>query len=374
MQIKLKEVISRKELDVFIRFPDKLYRHCEYYVPALHSHQKSTLRKDKNPAFEHCDARYWLAYSGKEIVGRVAAIINHQYNLQQGIKYMRFGWLDFIEDEDVLQALIRAVESWARETGMEYVHGPLGFISFDASGVLVEGFDELPTSWGRYNYPYYARMLESMSYTKDVDWVEQLIYVPDELPVREINAAQIVKNRYALRSAVIRNKNDIRKYAAELFYLLNDVYEELYCFSKLSNRQIDELVGDFLHIVSPKFVSVILNDRDEIVAFGIVIPSLSKALQKAKGRLFPFGYFHLRKALKKNDRVDMLLIGVKSEYRNKGVHALLFEKIIPAMYDMGIRYVETTRELETNQKVQQLWEPYKKRMHKRARCYVRKLS
>ncbi len=374
MQVNLREVHSKKDLSAFIGFPDRLYKNCAYYVPSMHIQQAFTLRKDKNPAFAHCDARYWLAYSGKELVGRVAAIINHQYNMQREIKYMRFGWLDFIEDENVLHALIQAVESWARETGMEYVHGPLGFISFDASGVLVEGFDELPTSWGRYNYPYYASMLESIGYTKDIDWVEQLIHVPDEQPTREINAAQLLKKRYALRQAAIHKKNDIRKYASQLFDLLNDVYEELCCFSKLSNEQIDKLICDFLPIVNPKFVSVILNDLDEIVAFGIVIPSLSKAFQKAKGRLFPFGYYHIQKALKKNDRVDMLLIGVKSEYRNKGVHALLFEKIIPAMYEMGIKYVETTRELESNQKVLHLWEPYEKRIHKRARCYIRKLS
>jgi GNAT superfamily N-acetyltransferase len=373
MEIIIKEVTDPKDLNLFIKFPDNLYKGCKYFVPAIHRNQFSTLSKETNPAFEHCEARYWLAFSENEIVGRVAGIINHRYNQERKSGYVRFGWLDFIEDEKVLMALLQQVEKWATEKRLQYCHGPLGFTSFDASGVLVDGFDEWPTSFGHYNYPYYDKMLKNAGYEKDIDWVEFNIKVPAVLPPKVLTSADLIARRYSLRNAPLKNKTDIGKYADEVFKLLNTVYKDIYGFSTLNQAQIANLTKEFLSFLHPDYVSFILNEKDEIVAFGIVMPSLAKALKKAGGKLFPFGILHILYALHNNDTVDMLLIGVRPDYQNKGVHALIFSKIGQTLIRKGIKQVETNRELENNQKVQQLWAGYELRQHKRARCYLKKL-
>ena len=373
MEIVIKEVISQKDLNLFIKFPDQLYNGCKYYIPAIHRNQFSTLSQKKNPAFEHCEARYWLAFSENEIVGRVAGIINHRYNQERKSNYMRFGWLDFIEDDKVLKALLSEVEKWAVEKGLQYCHGPLGFTSFDASGILIEGFDEWPTSFGNYNFPYYHRMLQNAGYEKEVDWVEFNIKVPAEVPQKILTASNLISKRYSLRNAHLSNTKDVGKYANEVFELLNTVYKEIYGFSTLNQAQIANLTKEFLTFLNPDYVSFILNENDEIVAFGIVMPSLAKALKKARGKLYPFGILHILYALHFNDTIDMLLIGVRPDYQNKGVHALIFSKIGQTFIRKGIKHVETNRELENNQKVQQLWSGYEVRQHKRARCYIKKL-
>lgn len=371
MGIVIREVLSRKDLDVFVRFPDNLFKGCRYYIPASHQNQLSTLSKEKNPAFSHCEARYWLAFSGKKVVGRIAGVINHRYNQERDAKYMRFGWINFTEDQKVADLLLEAVEGWARDKEMEFVHGPLGFTSFDPSGLLVEGFEELPTSFGNYNYPYYDHMLKKAGYQKDVDWIELRIKVPDHTPEREIKIAGLLRERYSLRDANIKTRAEIRSYAGRLFELVNSAYTGLYGFSTLSPEQIRNLVAEFLPLINPDYLSVILNDRNEVVGVGLVMASLAKAMKKAKGRLFPFGMLHILWALRFNDTIDMLIIGVKPEYRNKGLYALIFEKIFNNLKRNGVKYVESTRELEDNQKVQQLWAGLEARQHKRARCYIK---
>lgn len=371
MDVLLKEVLTQKDLEVFIRFPDQIYKGSQYYIPALHSNQKATLSSGKNPAFEYCEARYWLAFDGPKAVGRIAGIINHRYNEERNQKFMRIGWLDFIENQNVLEVLLGVVEGWAREKGMEHMHGPLGFTSFDASGVLIDGFEEWPTSFGKYNFSYYDPMLQKAGYNKDVDWVEYNIKVPDQLPPRLPAAAEIVKKRYGVRQANLKSKKDILKYAHEVFYLINQAYGHLYGFSSLTEKQIENLINEFFSLIHVDYVSIVLNEKDEIVSFGIVMPSLTKALKKANGKLFPFGILRIMAALRYNDTVDMLLIGVRPDYQGKGVHVLLFEKIFKTFKDRGIKHVETTRELEDNQKVQQLWAGYETRLHKKARCYIK---
>ncbi len=373
MVIALQEVFTEKELDTFIRFPNQLYKGCKYYIPALHSNQLATLSKEKNPAFEHCEARYWLAYKGKDIVGRVAGIINHRYNQERNTKFMRIGWLDFVEDQQVLEMLLGAVEDWAKEKGMDAIHGPLGFTSFDASGVLIEGFEEWPTSFGKYNYPYYDPMLQKAGFKKDVDWVEFSIKVPEQLTPRVLAIIEMIKKRYALRNALLRNQKEVRELAPQIFDLLNNVYNDLYGFSTLTPAQVENLTSEFLSLIHPDYVSLILNEHGEIIAFGVVMPSLTKALKKANGRFFPFGFVRVWWALQFNDTVDMLLIGVRPDYQGKGVHALVFEKIVKTFHRRGIKRVETTRELEENHKVQQLWIGYESRLHKRARCYIKEV-
>ncbi len=374
MEVTLREVSRSKELGLFIRFPDKLYKGCEYYIPALHSTQLETLSWLKNPAFDHCEARYWLAFKGSEIVGRIAGIINHRYNKDRNLSFMRIGWLDFVEDQQVLETLLGAVEGWAKEKGLEFIHGPLGFNSFDASGVLIEGFAEWPTSFGKYNFPYYDPLLQKAGFKKDVDWVEYNIKVPSELNSRLSAAALLVKKRYSVRNAELKSKSEVKKYAIQVFDLLNDVYGQLYGFSKLSPLQIDRLIRGFLLLINPGFVSIVLNESDEVVAFGLVMPSLGKALKKANGKLWPFGIFCILWSLRFNHTVDMLLIGVRPDYQGRGVHALIFEKIFNTFKKRGIKQVETTRELEGNQKVQQLWVGYEPRLHKRSRCYVKQVG
>lgn len=373
MNYFIKEVHTKRDLKAFIRYPDLLYKSCEYYIPALHSNQYNILSKQKNPAFSHCEARYWIAYQDKNIVGRIAAIINHRYNQKTNIAFMRFGWLDFIEDMDVLLLLLQAVEKWAREKGMQCIHGPLGFTSFDASGVLVEGFDEYPTAWGHYNFPYYRNMLEKIGYKKEVDWIEYRINVPEETDQKALRIAGLVKKRFGLKQAAIRQHKDIAAYTDRLFDIVNNSFTDIHAFAPLTPEQIKCLEKSFLNLILPDYISVVLNEKNEPVAFGLVIPSLTFALKKAKGLLLPFGFMHIRHALHNNDTVDMLLVGVKPEYQNKGAYALVFEKIFSNMRKNGIKYVETTRELETNEKVKQLWHSYDKRLHKRARCYIKHL-
>ena len=375
MKYTLREVQTAKDLEAFVRFPDKLYKDSSFYIPSLHRQQLFTLSKNKNPSFEHCEARYWLAFSEKqEIVGRIAAIINHRYNEEHTVNQMRFGWLDFIKDEEVLRLLTAEVETWARERKMNSLHGPLGFTSFDASGVLIFGFDELPTAWGRYNYPYYDQMLTDLGFIKEIDWIEKSIKVPPHDDHRNMKMARIVQKRYSMRNAEIRDTKDVLKYGSHVFKIINRVYKNLYAFSTLTPAQVDDMIQGFLSMVHRDYLSVILNEKDDVVAFGLVMPSLSKAFRKAKGELSIFGKMSIFKALHYNDTVDMLLIGVVPEYQNKGAHTLIFDKIVPNLRKRGIKQVETTRELESNEKVQQLWEGYESRLHKRSRCYFKKLS
>lgn len=373
MPFTLKEVFSIKELKEFVRFPDRLYQGCRHYIPALHRGQLATLSRDKNPAFAHCDARYWLVMSKGRVVGRVAGIINHRYNQERNVRNVRFGWLDFVEDEQVLNTLLGAVEQWGREQGMDCIHGPLGFTSFDASGVLIEGFDEWPTSFGRYNFPYYDTLLVGSGYRKDVDWLEFRITIPEQMPEKVMAAAALIGKRYGVRNVALGSKKDLGIYAGSLFALLNRSYSGLYGFSTLSPSQVDALTREFLSMIHPDFVSVVLNEKDELVAFGLVMPSLAMALKKSRGKLFPFGFLRILRALRHNDTVDLLLIGVKPEYQNKGLHTLVFDKIGRTFYKRGIKTLETTRELEENNRVRQLWAGYDTRQHKRARCYVKEL-
>jgi len=373
MGLIIKEIKDKAELRSFIEFPDKLYRDCQYYIPALKKGQMSTLSSDLNPAFEYCEARYWVAMSGADILGRVAAIINHKYNKERNISNMRFGWFDCIDDEKVSEALLRSVENWAKERGMEYIHGPLGFTSFDRSGILVEGFQEMPTTFGNYNYPYYDGLLKKGGYEKEVDWLEYEIKVPPQLPQKVINIAGLVSKRYSIRNANLNSRTDLKKYARQLFGLLNIVYKDLLYFTQLNEVQIEKLSTEFTSMIHPDYISIILNDHDEVVAFGIIMPSLGKAIKKSGGKMFPFGILRILWALRYNTTVDFLLIGVKPEYQNKGVNALIFAKIANTMFKRGIKLIETNRELENNQKVQLLWGDYERRQHKRARCYVKRI-
>ncbi|MEN8249916.1 MAG: hypothetical protein ABFS32_13365 [Bacteroidota bacterium] len=375
MAITIQELTnSKKDLLRFIRFSDSLFKDVKYYVPPLHKSELKTMLIDQNPAYEFCEARFWLLYKDNVLKGRIAGIINHRYNDKTGVKYLRFGWLDFSNDITVLEALLNTVENWGKEIEAEKLHGPLGFSSFDASGILVEGFEELPTSFARYNPPYYSEMLEQLGYKKEVDWVEHRISVPDEIPEKYTRISDVIKDRYGLISVPLRKAKDLMQYGDQIFDLLNVEYADLYSFSQLTQRQINDIKIQFSTILNLEYVSVVTNKDNEVVGFGFCIPSLSKALQKSKGKLYPFGILRIMKALRSNDTVDSLLIAVAKEYQEKGVSAIIFNDVGNGFVRNGIKHVESNRELEDNLSVNNLWNKLESRQHKRARSYVKVLD
>lgn len=377
MSIEIKKISTKKELKKFIRFNYELYKENPYSVPDLYDDMIKTLT-DKNAAFEFCDVAFFLAYKGDEIVGRIAGIINRKANEIWNQQKVRFGWIDFINDEKVSEALLKAVEDWGKDQGMDTIHGPLGFTDFDAEGMLVEGFDELGTMASIYNYPYYPKHLEKVGYEKDVDWVEFKIYIPDEIPEKHRRISEIVMKKYKLEILKFTSSKQLAtEYGQEIFELMNEAYQHLYGYSPLSQKQIDQYVKMYIPIVDLRMITLIVDENKKLVAVGLSMPSLSEALQKAKGKLLPFGWYHLLKALffkKRAKMLDLLLVAVKPEYQNKGVNALLFYDLIPIYKELGFEYAETNPELELNDKVQAQWSYFNTENHKRRRAFTKKLT
>ena len=373
MAVTIKKVSTKRELKRFIRFNYELYKGNAYSVPDLYDDMLNTFNKKKNAAFEFCEADYFLAYKDGKTVGRVAAIINHKANQAWGKKDVRFGWIDFTDDAEVSDALIRTVEQWGKERGMTDIVGPLGFTDMDAEGMLIEGYDQLSTMATTYNYPYYPQHMERMGFVKDSDWVEFKIYIPDGIPDKHKRIADIIQRKYNLQ---IKKYTSAKKIAAEygqaIFKLINEAYSQLYGYSSLSQRQIDQYVKMYLPILDLRMVTLITDQSGELIAVGISMPSLSEALQKAHGRLLPFGWYYLLKALffkRRAKMLDLLLVAVKPEYQNKGVNALLFTDLIPVYQQLGFEYAESNPEMELNGKVQAQWEYFKTEQHKRRRAF-----
>ena len=374
MKVTIKEVTTRKGLRAFVHFPNELYKDNPYYVPQIESMDRDTLTPGKNHAFEVCEGKYWLAYDEYgRVVGRVAGIINHQYNEKVGERMCRFGWIDFVDDQEVSKALMDTVEQYAKEKGMDSLSGPMGFLEFDAAGVLVEGFDKLPTAYGKYNAPYYEKHLTALGYAKDVDFVEYLIKVPEVIPERYARMAKLVSEKYSLRQAALLKRSDIDPYIDGIFRCMNAAYSSLHGFSELTPGQCEDLKKQFLSNVSVDYLSIILDANAQVVAFGVALPSLSKAMQKAKGSLFPFGFVHVLNALKHNDTLDLLLIAIDEQYQNRGVNAMIFDKFAQGITKNGIKYIESTRELEDNTNVQNLWRYLEHDLIKKARLYSKKI-
>ena len=378
MAITIKKVTTKRDLKRFIRFNYELYKGNAYSVPDLYDDMLNTFNRKKNAAFEFCEAEYFLAYKDGKLVGRVAAIINHRANQAWGKKDVRFGWIDFTDDVEVSDALIRTVEQWGKERGMTDIVGPLGFTDMDAEGMLIEGFDQLGTMATIYNYPYYPQHMERMGFVKDADWVEFKIYIPDGIPDKHKRIADIIQRKYNLQ---IKKYTSAKKIAAEygqaIFRLINEAYSQLYGYSALSQRQIDQYVKMYLPILDLRMVTLITDQNGELVAVGISMPSLSEALQKAHGRLLPFGWYHLLKALffkRRAKMLDLLLVAVKPEYQNKGVNALLFTDLIPVYQQLGFEYAESNPEMELNGKVQAQWEYFRTEQHKRRRAFRKPIA
>ncbi len=372
--IEIKEVVTDKDLKKFIRFVNELYAGCPQWVPALEFDELNTLRKDKNPAFEHSKARYWLAYKDGRIVGRIAGIINYAANQKWGDK-VRFGWFDFTDDIEVARLLLETVEQWGKANGMTGIHGPLGFNDMDKEGMLVEGFDKVPTIATLYNYPYYPKFLEHLGYSKAEDWLQYRITVGNAVPDKIVRINNIIAQKNNdLRVLHFKKKSEIRKYAHDLFITLNASFADLYGYSQLTDREIEVIIGNYFSFVNPKYVSIIVDSQDKVVAFGISMPNLSAAYQKAKGKLFPFGFIHLLKGLKNKDTIDLYLNGVHPDWQKRGIHSLFFTQLNQAYIDNHFGYALTNPQLETNINAVGIWDNYEKELHMRRRCYVKAID
>lgn len=376
--VEIKKVTDVKGLDTFIQFYYDLYHGNQYYVPFLYFDEVATLRKDKNPSFECCEADYFLAYKEGKVVGRVAAIINCRANERWNRKQVRFGWFDFVDDPEVSQALINAVEEWGRAKGMTEIVGPMGFTDMDREGMLVEGFDRLSTHYINYNYPYYLQHIENMGgWQKDNDYMEYRIRVPEEVPEKFRKIAEIVESRYNLKVRKLTNHELVEGgYGKKIFDMINVTYKDLYGYSQLSERQITQLVDSYIKKTDMNLVTTVvdMNDGGKLVGFGVTFPSFARAMQKTRdGRLMPFGWWHVLKALKwhKTDTVDLLLIGVLPEYRSKGANALIFNDLIPRFKEYGFKWAEAMPQMETNESVRSQWQYLDAEQHRKHRVFKR---
>ncbi|MBR1488532.1 MAG: N-acetyltransferase [Bacteroidales bacterium] len=377
MPVEIRPVRNRRELRQFVNFPERLYKDNPYYVPKLVFDQMDTLDQEKGAAQEFCDSVLYMAYKDGEPVGRVAAIVNHKANEQWNHKEVRFGWYDFVDDREVSKALMDKVEEFGRKHGMESVVGPLGFTDFDPEGMLVDGYDRLSTMALIYNFPYYNDHLDAMGFGKDADWIEYKVQVPKVMPERWPRLEKIIMERAGvhlrpLTRKIIREED----YGHKVFRCINDCYKDLYNFTVLPDHMADKYLGFYLSILDLRFLSMVENDKGDLVAFGISMPSIVKALQKTRGKLFPFGWWPLLKAmfLKHDDMAELLLVGVHPDYQNSGVNSLVFMDMFRKFNAMGIKVAETNAILETNLKNQGQFRDFEHECKKRRRSYIKKLE
>lgn len=368
MSIEIKQVTTKKELKTFIRFANKMYKGNKYYVPCMPFDEINTLDKSKNAAFDFCEAEYFLAYKNDVLVGRVAAIINHKANESWKVNQVRFGWFDFVDDIEVSSALLDKVIEFGKSKGMTQIVGPLGFTDFDPEGMLVEGYDRVSTMALIYNHPYYPEHMKKLGYVKETGWFEYRITLPDSVPERlkNLSAAVVERNKLKIRKLTCKQ---IKKenYGVKLFELINQTYCILYGYSLLSDKQIDQFVDTYLSLIDARLLTFVENEQGELIAAGITMPSLAEALQKCNGEIFPFGWWHLLKAmyLKKPETLDLLLIGVRPDYKNKGVPSIVMCDLLETCNKLGFKYAETNANLENNTAVQALWTIFEREQHKK---------
>lgn len=367
---------TKKELLKFIHFPiDVLYNDSTCYVPDLVSDMLSTFLPSENPAYEFCESAFFMAYRDGKPVGRIAGIINSLVNQREQKQEGRFGFVDFIDDEEVVDALMRAVEQWAKEKGMTCLTGPLGFTDMDPEGCLIEGFDQLGTQATIYNYPYYPKHFERLGFVKDVDWVEFKVIVPEQIPEKMVKIGNIVQHRFNLHLVKMKSTKElVKKYGNEIFALINESYDSLFGYSPLSEKQVKHYINVYLPFLPLDHISLVADANDKLVGVGISVPSLSRALIKSRGRMLPFGWYHMLKAIKHEGRiVDLLLIAVAPEYQSKGVNSLFFVDLIPAFNKRGYEWAETNIELENNENVQKQWQYFDIKQHKRRRAFTKEI-
>ncbi len=375
-EVIIKEVKTKADRKLFVDYPNVLYKDNPNFVPAFYGDDMQDWDESKNPAFEYCEARAFLAYRGDEIVGRIGAILSHAANEKWGTKRMRFSQVDFIDDREVSEALFATVEDWAREKGMTEVHGPLGFCDLDREGMLVEGFEKRSMFITYYNAPYYIEHLEALGYAKDTDWIEHMIPLGDENAetYRKLKRiSDMMLRRTGYRKVTSRSKRDIKPYIKKAFELVNIAYAPLYGVVELNDRQVKKYTNKFLPLVDPNLCCLIVDDNDNLMGFGVGAPSMANAMQKSRGRLFPFGWMGVLKSLKKNDTLDLFLIAVRPELQGSGVNGIIMEHLYKGCIKLGITQAETGPQLETNDKVHSQWKMFNIEPHKRRRCFIKKI-
>ncbi|HSN49739.1 MAG TPA: hypothetical protein VLR52_00810 [Bacteroidales bacterium] len=371
MEISIKQVSNKHDLKIFIGFPYDLYKGNQYWCPPMRMDEVNTLSREKNPAFDFCEAEYWLAYQGTKLVGRIAGIINHNANERWNEKLVRFGWIDFTDDHAVSGKLISTVEEWGKSKGMTGIHGPLGFSDMDNEGMLIKGFDELATLASIYNYPYYPEHMEFHGFGKAADWVQYEFAIPPEIPDKVERLSQLVLEKYKLRLLKVKNSKELLPYAGKMFAMLNLAFKDLYGFTALSQKQMDYYVKTYFSFVRPEFISFVLDEKDDVVGFGISLPSLTRALQKSNGRLFPLGWYYMLRAIKKEDTIDMYLNGVRPDYQGKGINAIYYNEMQKAYIKNHIVRAITNPQLEDNAKALTIWKNFNGRQHLTRRCWIK---
>ena len=362
--IEVKQITSKKDLKAFVRFPFNLYKDCKYWVPPLINDELETLSGEKNPVFKNAETQYFLAYKNGKIAGRIAAIINHVEINEQGKKKMRFGWLDMIDDIEVTKALLEAVKTIGKQNNLEYLEGPVGFSNMEKAGILTMGYEELNTMITWYHYPYYAEHFEKLGFEKQATWVEYRLSIPPEMKEKVKKFSALIKKRYDLEVIRFGSKKEIIPYVDAMFELLNNTYNSLQTFVPIQQYQIDYYKEKYFNFIHPDYITCIKDNTGKLIAFSVVMPSFSKALKKANGKLFPFGWYHLMQAQKKNDTAAFYLIGIDPEYQGKGVTAIIFAEMQKLFNAKGITQVETNPELAENTAVQLLWKDYGPVQHK----------
>lgn len=376
MSIVIRPIHSRREIKQFIEFANQLYKDCAYYCPPLFFDEMNTFDEKKNPALEICEKQLFLAYRGKQIVGRIAALINYRANEHWNYKHVRFGWMDFVDDMEVSHALLDAVRDWGKERGMTAMNGPVGFTDWDHQGLLIEGFNYLAPMASLYNYSYYERHLEAYGLRKEVDWIEHRITPPQVMPDKLARISQIVKERYHVRVDKVHSARELTsKYGSTYMDVLDEAYQKLYNFQPMTQRQKDYYRDMYFPMVNFDFVTIVVNEKDEVVGAGVGMPDISEAMRKCGGKLFPFGWYHILKALraKKMEVFDLLLIGVRPDYQNKGINSVILADWVPYFIQYGIKHTETTAMLETNTKVLSQMNLFETKQHKRRRAYIKEI-
>lgn len=367
--IKVKQVLNSSDLELFIKFPTELYKGNPYYVPPLINEEKSIWMKEENPALQYSEAAQFLAYKGENIVGRIAVMINHKEEKELGIRKVRFGWLDFINDIEVSKLLINTAIEYAKSKGISKIEGPMGFTNLDKAGMLTKGFDKLATMIGIYNFDYYPKHMEQLGLVKEKEWVEFEINFPDTLPDKVEKFSRLIAEKYELELVKFKAKKDILPLVDSMFKLLDDTYKNLSTYTPITEEQIKHYKEKYFKFIDKDYIVCIKDKSGSLISFAITMPSYSKALQKAKGKLFPFGWWHLLNAGKKNDRANFYLIGIHPQYQKRGVTAIIFKEIYETFKKKGVKFLETNPELEENASIQALWQDYNPINHKRRRTY-----
>ena len=369
-EISVIEVKSNKDLKNFIKFPMELYKNNENYVPPLINDEKNIWNPKENPALMYSEAQQFLAYKNDTIVGRIAVMINHKEEKELGIKKVRFGWIDFIDDLEVSKALIQTAINYAKEKNIDRIEGPMGFTNLDKAGMLTLGFDKIATMIGIYNFDYYPQHLEKLGLTKDKEWVEFEIMFPEILPEKVIKFNDLIKQKYKLKVLNFKNKEELLPFVEPMFRLLDETYKGLSTYTPITDEQIKTYKEKYFGCIDKDYIICIADENDKLVSFAITMPSYSKALQKANGKLFPLGWYHFLQAGKKNDRANFYLIGIHPEYQRRGVTSIIFKEIHDVFHKKGVKYLETNPELEENKNIQLLWQDYGPINHKRRRTYA----